>query len=49
MAATPLPLAMICVILLLSGCASMVGDAEAGPNPGGGYYTNNVNVGRINP
>jgi uncharacterized protein YceK len=44
----PLVLVIVCLILL-SGCASAVGNAEAGPNPGGGFYSNNVNVGRINP
>jgi uncharacterized protein YceK len=35
---------------LLSGCASVVGDADAGPNPGGGFYgAPNVNVGQVNP
>jgi uncharacterized protein YceK len=43
-----LVLALVCLVLLLSGCTLMVGSAEAGPNPGGGYYTNSVNVGHVN-
>jgi uncharacterized protein YceK len=43
-----LVLALVCLVLLLSGCALMVGSVEAGPNPGGGYYTSNVNVGLVN-
>jgi uncharacterized protein YceK len=43
-----LVLALVCLVLLLSGCALMVESAEAGPNPGGGYYTHNVNVGHVN-
>lgn len=43
-------LAVICLPMLLAGCASAVGDADAGPNPGGGFYDGrNVNVGHINP
>lgn len=43
-------LAIFCLIRLFSGCASAVGDADAGPNPGGGFYDgNNINVGQINP
>lgn len=35
--------------MLLAGCAAS-GDADVGPNPGGGFYTGpNVNVGQINP
>jgi hypothetical protein len=45
-----LRLAAICLSLLLAGCASVVGDADAGPNPGGGFYDGpNINVGQINP
>jgi hypothetical protein len=46
-----LGLAMICLAMLLAGCAgSLRGDASAGPNPGGGFYgAPNLNVGRINP
>jgi hypothetical protein len=41
---------MLCLALILFGCASTVGDADAGPNPGGGFYTGpNINVGQINP
>jgi hypothetical protein len=36
--------------MLLDGCASAIGDADAGPNPGGGFYNGpNINVGHINP
>jgi hypothetical protein len=43
-------LAVICLSILLAGCASVVGDADAGPNPGGGFYDGpNLNVGHINP
>jgi hypothetical protein len=43
-------LAVICLSVLLAGCASAVGDADAGPNPGGGFYDGpNINVGQINP
>ncbi len=43
-------LAAICLSMLLAGCASVAGDADAGPNPGGGFYTgSNINVGHINP
>jgi hypothetical protein len=35
---------------LLAGCASVVGDANAGPDPGGGFYDGpNINVGHLNP
>ena len=41
----------ICVAMLLAGCGGPLrGDANAGPNPGGGFYgAPNINVGRINP
>jgi hypothetical protein len=40
----------MCLSALLGGCASVVGDADAGPNPGGGFYDgSNLNVGHINP
>jgi hypothetical protein len=43
-------LAVICLSALLAACASVVGDADAGPNPGGGFYDGpNLNVGHINP
>jgi hypothetical protein len=43
-------LAVICLSMLLAGCASVVGDADAGPNSGGGFYDGpNLNVGHINP
>jgi hypothetical protein len=29
--------------------ASGNGDAQLGPNPGGGYFGANVNVGTVNP
>jgi uncharacterized protein YceK len=41
---------LLCLAMLLAGCGSVVGDADAGPNPGGGFYTGpNMNVGQINP
>ena len=43
-------LAVVCLTVLLAGCGSVVGDADAGPNPGGCFYDgSNVNVGQINP
>ena len=45
-------LAVICLAMLLAGCAGAraVGNADAGPNPGGGFYDGpNINVGHINP
>jgi hypothetical protein len=43
-------LAAICLAVLLAGCAAAVGDADVGPNPGGGFYDGrNINVGHINP
>jgi hypothetical protein len=45
-----LGLALLCLTILLDGCASAVGDADAGPDPGGGFYDGpNINVGHINP
>ena len=46
-----LGLAVIGLAIPLVGCAgSVVGDADAGPDPGGGfYYSGNLNVGHINP
>ena len=42
--------AVVGLAMLLAGCASGVGNADAGPNPGGGFYTGpNINVGQINP
>ena len=39
-----------CLTMLLAACSSAVGDVDAGPNPGGGYYDGpNVNVGHVNP
>jgi hypothetical protein len=39
-----------CLALVLAACSSAVGDTDAGPNPGGGYYDGpNVNVGHVNP
>jgi hypothetical protein len=36
--------------MLLAGCAAAGGNADAGPNPGGGFYDGpNINVGHINP
>jgi hypothetical protein len=43
-------LAVIFLTMLLGGCASAVGDADAGPDPGGGFYDgSNLNVGHVNP
>jgi hypothetical protein len=43
-------LAVLCLSVLLASCASVVGDAGAGPNPGGGFYDGpNLNVGHVNP
>ncbi len=33
-----LGLAVVGLTTLLAGCASAVGDADAGPDPGGGFY-----------
>ena len=43
--------AVICIAILLTGCGSPLRpDANAGPNPGGGFYgAPNMNFGRINP
>jgi hypothetical protein len=39
-----------CLVLVHAACSSAVGDADAGPNPGGGYYGGpNANVGHVNP
>ena len=38
-------LAVICLAMLLAGCAGAVGNADAGPDPGGGFYDGpNINV-----
>jgi hypothetical protein len=43
-------LSVLGLMILLAGCGSGVGNAEAGPNPGGGFYGGpNINVGRVNP
>jgi hypothetical protein len=43
-------LVVIFLAMLLNGCASTIGDADAGPDPGGGFYDgSNMNVGHINP
>jgi hypothetical protein len=45
-----LGVAVVGLAMLLAGCASAVGDADVGPNPGGGFFTGpNINVGQINP
>ena len=45
-----LGLAVVGLATLLAGCASVVGDADAGPDPGGGfYYGSNISIGHINP
>jgi hypothetical protein len=42
---------MICLAMLLAGCGgSLRGNASAGPNPGGGFYSpSNIDNGRVNP
>jgi hypothetical protein len=41
---------VVCLLVLFTGCSSTIGNAELGPNPGGGFYTGpNINVGQINP
>jgi hypothetical protein len=42
---------LICLAVLLAGCGGSVrGDASAGPNPGGGFYSpSNIDNGRVNP
>ena len=41
---------MVCLAILSAGCAPAAGDASAGPNPGGGYFSGpNINVGQVNP
>ena len=44
-------LVLVGLAMLLAGCGGpLTGDADAGPNPGGGFYgAPNLNVGRINP
>ncbi len=43
-------LAVMFLAMLLDGCASAIGDADAGPDPGGGFYDGpNLKVGHINP
>jgi hypothetical protein len=46
-----LAVATILLAILLGGCGeSFRGDANAGPNPGGGFYgAPNIDIGRINP
>lgn len=45
-----LALGIVCLGMLLAGCGSLVGNANIGPNPGGGFYgAPNINNGRINP
>ena len=40
-----------CLAMLLAGCGgSLRGNASAGPNPGGGFYSpSNIDNGRVNP
>jgi hypothetical protein len=42
---------VICLAMLLAACGGPVrGDASAGPNPGGGFYSpSNIDNGRVNP
>ena len=43
-------LAVIFLAMVLNGCASGHGDADAGPDPGGGFYDgHNFDVGEVNP
>jgi hypothetical protein len=43
-------LVVLVLTMLLDGCASVIGDADAGPDPGGGFYDgSNINVGHIDP
>ena len=45
-----LAVAALCLALLLTACgASGDADVHLGPNPGGGYFGANVNVGTIDP
>jgi hypothetical protein len=40
----------LAMVLMLNGCASGHGDADARPDPGGGFYDGpNFNVGEVNP
>jgi len=50
-AADRLAVIVICLAMLLAGCGGSVrGDASAGPNPGGGFYSpSNIDNGRVNP
>jgi hypothetical protein len=51
LAADRLAVIVICLAILLAGCGGSVrGDASAGPNPGGGFYSpSNIDNGRVNP
>ena len=43
-------MAVVYLAMVLNGCASGHGDADAGPDPGGGFYDGpNFNVGEVNP
>jgi hypothetical protein len=43
-------LALLLLATLLNGCASAIGNADAGPDPGGGFYKgSNMNVGHVDP
>ena len=47
---TSFKLVVVCLLLLFTGCSSAPGNADLGPDPGGGFYTSpNINVGHINP
>jgi uncharacterized protein YceK len=43
-------LVAIFVAMAVNGCGSVIGDAGAGPDPGGGFYDGpNINVGHVDP
>jgi hypothetical protein len=45
-----LELVILCLAMLLAAADLSVGDASAGPNPGGGFYSpSNIDNGRVNP
>ena len=43
-------LVVLLLAMLVDGCAPAIGDADAGPDPGGGFYDgSNLNVGHVDP